>query len=222
MSDRLKTFVFVLLALAFLCVLNVGYSAFRTISRLNAVEAERDRWQRPSDVIQALNLRPGNLVVDLGCGSGYFTLKLSSPVGDSGRVVAEDVRRLPLMFLWVRAVSKREHNVRVVLGEPADPHMPAQVNAVLISNTYHEFTDSHSILAHLYQSLVPAGRLVVVDREPKPASSALPDTTEHDISAGRVESELRQANFEIVSRDDHFIEHDSYGENWWLIVARKP
>ena len=157
-----------------------------------------------------------------GCGSGYFTLKLSSPVGRSGRVVAEDIRRLPLMVLWVRAAQRGEHNVRIVVGEPTDPHLPTHVNAVLILNTYHEFTDSHSILVHVGQSLIPTGRLVVVDREPKLASSAVSETAEHEISAERVENELRQANFEIVNRQEHFIEHDSYGENWWLIVARKP
>ena len=222
MSIRVKVFVFVLVALAILFVCNVGYSALRTISRLNAVEAERDQWQRPSDIIQALNLKPGSVVVDLGCGAGYFSLKLSSPVGESGHVIAEDIRRLPLMFLWVRAISRREHNVRIVVGEPADPHLPARVDAVLILNTYHEFTDSRPILVHVYESLAPGGRLVIVDREPKPASSALAETAEHEISAERVENELRQANFEIVNRDDHFITRDSYGESWWLIVARKP
>lgn len=222
MSYRVKLLVFFLGALAVLFVLNAGYSALQTISRLNVVEAERDQWQRPPDIIEALDLKPGNVVVDLGCGSGYFTLKLSSPVGRSGRVVAEDIRRLPLMFLWVRAAQRGEHNVRIVVGEPTDPHLPTHVNAVLILNTYYEFTDSHSILVHVGQSLIPTGRLVVVDREPKLASSAVSETAEHEISAERVENELRQANFEIVNRQDHFIEHDSYGENWWLIVARKP
>ena len=222
MSHRLKAFVFVLVALAILLALNVGYSAFKTISRLNVIEAERDQWQRPTDIIQALNLKPGSVVVDLGCGAGYFSLKLSSPVGESGRVVAEDIRRLPLMFLWVRAISRREHNVRIILGEPADPHLPTDVNAVLILNTYHEFTDSRPILVHVYESLVSSGRLVVVDREPKPTGSAISESVEHEISAERVESELRQANFEIVSRQDNFIERDSYGEKWWIIVARKP
>jgi arsenite methyltransferase len=222
LTYRVKLLAFFLCAVAVLVVLNVGYSAIETFSRLNAVEAERDQWQRPSDVIQALNLGRGDVVVDLGCGSGYFTLKLSSPVGDAGRVVAEDIRRLPLVFLWFRAAARREHNVKVLLGDPTDPRLPAYVNAVLISNTYHEFTDSHSILAHVYQSLVPAGRLVVVDREPKPGGSDVSATAEHEISAEQVEGELRQANFEILSRDDRFIQHDSYGENWWLIVAQKP
>ena len=76
-----QTSAVLLCALAFFFVFGAGYSALNTISRLDAVEAERDQWQRPSDVVQALDLRPGNVVVDLGCGSGYFTLKLSSSVG---------------------------------------------------------------------------------------------------------------------------------------------
>ena len=60
-----------------------------------------------------------------------------------------------------------------------------------------------------YQSLVPGGRLVVVDREPKPGSSRHSATAEHEISVEQVEGELRQAKFEILNRQDHFIEHDS-------------
>lgn len=222
MSYRIKLLVFFFGAVAVLLVVNLGYSAIQTFSRLNAVEAERDHWQRPSDILQALDLRPGNVVVDLGCGSGYFTLKLSSPVGGNGRVIAEDIRRLPLMFLQARAISRREHNVRIVVGDPTDPHLPMGVNAVLILNTYHEFADSHPILAHVQQSLVPGGRVVVVDRIPKSTPGYASETAEHEISADRVEGELRQANFEVVSRQDRFIEHDSYGESWWLIIARKP
>ena len=102
MSYRVKLALFVICAIAVLFLFNTAYQALNTFSRLNAVEAERDQWQRPSDVIQALDLRPGNVVLDLGCGSGYFTLKLSAPVGHSGRVIAEDIRSLPLMFLWFR------------------------------------------------------------------------------------------------------------------------
>jgi len=222
LSNRVKLFVFILGTLTVLLVLNAGYSALQTISRLNVIEAERDHWQRPSEVIEALDLKPGDVVVDLGCGSGYFTLKLSSFVGYNGRVLSEDIRRLPLAFLWFRAATRREHNVKIIVGESSDPHLPERVNAVLISNTYHEFTDSRSILLHVHQSLVRAGRLVVIDRSPKPTSGAAFEGAEHEISSERVEEELRLANFEIVRRQNPFIENDSYGESWWLIVARKP
>jgi predicted methyltransferase len=222
LSYRLKLVVFFVGAIAVLFALNTAYSALNTISRLNVVEAERDRWQRPSEVVQALDLRPGNVVVDLGCGAGYFALKLSGPIGDRGRVVAEDVRRLPLVFLWLRTVSRRESNVTLVHGALNDPRLPARVNSVLISNTYHEFADSHSILVRVYESLVQTGRLVIVDRTPRPAHGVNVEAGDHEISAGQVERELRDSNFEIVARQDHFIESDPDHESWWLIVARKP
>ena len=220
MSYRLKLVLFVLCCGIVLFVSDTAYQALNTLSRLNAIETERDSWQRPADVIHGLNLKPGNVVVDLGCGSGYFTLKLSSEVGVKGRVLAEDIRRLPLVFLWVRAFQRSQHNVTVVHGKPNDPRLPLHsVNAVLIANTYHEFADAPAILAHVAQSLVPGGTVVVVDRQPRPAGTT---SGEHEISAEQVESDLIRAGFEISGRQDRFIEKDPYGESWWLISARSP
>jgi predicted methyltransferase len=222
LNYRVKLIVVLLCALAILFIADTARSALNTISRLDMVEAERDHWQRSSDVIGALDLKPGNVVIDLGCGSGYFTLKLSSSVGQGGRVIAEDIRRLPLSFLWVRTALKREHNVSIVHGEPNDPHLPERANAVLIANTYHEFTDSQPILGHVRQSLVPGGKLVIVDRKPASTDVGSLKMSSHEISADRVEEQLRQANFEIVRRQDDFIQKDPDNETWWLVVARKP
>ncbi len=170
-------------------------------------------------------MKPGDVVVDLGCGSGYFALKLSSRVGKSGRVLAEDIRTLPLVFLWFRKLLKNDRNIELVRGDPTDPHLPIKrVNAVLIANTYHEFTDANSILNHIFPSLVSGGRLVVVDREPRPAGASSNEAARdpHEVAPAQVENELRNANFEIVSRLDRFIENDPFDENWWLIAARKP
>jgi len=223
LNHRIKLLIFVLCAVAVVLVLNVGYSALNTISRLNAVEMKRDEWQQPNRIVQALDLKPGNVVVDLGCGSGYFTLKLSSLVGQEGRVVAEDIRRLPLTFLWFRTLSKPEHNVEIVLGNPTDPRLPAHVNAVLILNTYHEFTDAKSILGHVSESLVAEGRLVVVDRAPKRLAVGAPaGGAEHEVPVEQVQAELLQGGFEVVSREDRLIDRDPDNETWWLITARKP
>lgn len=224
MTYRVKLGLFFASAVAALLLSNTIYQALNTLSQLNAIEAERDQWQRPSEVLRALGLSPSDAVLDLGCGSGYFTLKLSAEVGNNGRVIAEDIRWLPLVFLWFRAAQRRDHNVRVVHGEPADPHLHQPVNAVLISNAYHEFTDSRPILAHVYESLVSGGRLVVVDREPREITngSSQAAADHHEISAGQVERELLQAGFAMVSREDGFIRSDPLNEEWWLIAARKP
>ena len=223
MAYRLKVVAFFLFAVALLFLADVSYSAIATLSRLNAVEADRDRWQRPSDVLEALDAKPGDTVADLGCGSGYFTLKLSSPVGRRGHVIAEDIRWLPLVFLFARKILNHEHNISIIHGEEVDPRLPPNsVNALLISNTYPEFTDSHAILAHVSRALVPRGRLVVLDRQPNPANVGTFESGEHEVSANQVERELREAGFEIISRQDQFIESDPDHETWWLIAASRP
>jgi predicted methyltransferase len=223
LNYRIKVLGFFIFALAVFAGLSVSYSAINTLSRLDVVEAERDEWQKPSDVIAALELEPQSEVADLGCGSGYFTLKLSRLVANHGHVIAEDIRWLSLTFLWFRTVLKGEHNVSIVHGEPLNPRLPlGRVNAVLISNTYHEFTDSRAILSHVRQSLISGGKLVVLDRAPKPENVGVTETGEHEISADQVGKELVDAGFEIVSRQDHFVEKDPDSETWWLLVARKP
>src|SRR5258708_1255568 len=152
--------IFIIIGLAGLALRGI-----RTLQTLTAVEAERDQWQRPADVIRALDLKSGSVVVDLGSGAGYFTLKLSDVAGPSGKVIAVDLRRFSLLFLHIRALLQGKHNIQIILGDPDDPHLPAgKVDSVLIANTYHELTAPQSILRHLSKALRPGGRLVVVDR----------------------------------------------------------
>src|SRR5262249_36420557 len=157
----------------------VAYQGIRTLQQLNAVEAERDRWQRPVDVIAPLNLKSGSVVVDLGSGAGYFALKLSDAVGPTGRVVAVDLRKLSLLFLRVRGLLHRKRNIQIIVGETDNPHLSTgDVDSVLIANTYHELSDPHAILRHIGRALRPEGRVVIVDRAP-PAGEAPRGSTAH-------------------------------------------
>src|ERR1700688_2116006 len=113
--------LFLVCAILIFLALNTLYSFTSTLSRLDVVESRRDQWQRPSDVLGALDLQPGNTVVDLGSGAGYFALKLSPAVGTRGQVLAVDLRRLSLVFLWTRAVLRGEHNVQVIVGAENNP-----------------------------------------------------------------------------------------------------
>jgi ubiquinone/menaquinone biosynthesis C-methylase UbiE len=210
----------VFLALVVLTVFTLGmvYQTVNTLRRLEVVEAERDRWQRPGEVLGALDLRAGNTAVDLGCGAGYFALKLSHAVGDRGRVVAIDIRRVPLLFLQLRALLEGRHNLTVARTQPDDPGLAAgTVDAVLIANTFHELGSPGSILRHVIRALRPRGRLVVADPSPHGAE----EHGERHLEPAAVEDELRRSGFEIVLRNDRFVER-SDGTAWWLIVARKP
>jgi ubiquinone/menaquinone biosynthesis C-methylase UbiE len=209
--------LFLVCAILIFLAFNTLYSFTNTLNRLDVVESERDRWQRPLDILRALDLREGSTVVDLGSGAGYFALKLSPDVGKRGQVLAVDLRRLSLFFLWTRALRRGQHNVHVIVGEEHNPRLPTgAVDSVLICNTYHEFSDPERMLHQVSQSLQPGGLIVVVDRSPREAEVE----HTHEVHLTVVEGELRQNGFEIVSQDDHFI--DRPGEDvWWLVIGRK-
>lgn len=210
--------LFLVCAILILLALNTLYSFASTLTRLDTVEWERDRWQRPWDVLRGLDVRPGNTVVDLGSGAGYFALKLSPAVGQRGQVLAVDLRRLSLFFLWTRSLLRGQHNVQVIVGDEDDPHLPAgAVDAVLICNTYHEFSNPGLILNRVFQSLRPGGRLVVADRTVHVTEAQ----HAHEVPLGVVEGELQSQGFEIIGHDDSFI--DRRGDDlWWLVIARRP
>jgi ubiquinone/menaquinone biosynthesis C-methylase UbiE len=208
------------LVCAILIFLGFGtlYSSTNTLHQLDVVESERDQWQRPLDILRALDLRPGNTVVDLGSGAGYFALKLSPVVGRQGQVLAVDLRRLSLFFLWTRALLRGQHNIQMVVGEEDNPRLPIGIaDAVLICNTYHEFSNPGVIINRVFQSLRPGGRLVVVDR----GARANETQHTHEVPFAVVEGQLRNQGFEIVSQDDQFIDR-SGDDLWWLVTARKP
>ncbi len=215
-GHRGRLVLFLLSTLVVFATMYVLYSAIDTLRQLEVIESERDQWQRPAEVLKALDLRPGNVVVDLGSGAGYFALKLSPIVGKQGRVLAVDIRKLSLSFLGIRALLSQKRNIRVVLSDEGDPRLPpGAVDAVLIANTFHELREPKVVLDHVSRSLRPGGRLVIVDRSPRQSVSHV-----HEVDRLFVDAELRQTGFEIVNSQDHFI--DRLGDDqWWLTLARK-
>jgi len=136
---RVRVALFVAGTILLLLLLGYLYQGIQTLVALDHIESERDHWQRPSDVIQGLNVHDGSVVVDFGSGAGYFALKLSPVVGKRGSVVAEDIRRESLVFLRMRAFVRSPRNLRTVRGEIDDPRLAAGfADAVLIANTYHD------------------------------------------------------------------------------------
>jgi hypothetical protein len=95
----------------------VAWEAGLTLVRLEEVERERDTWQRPNEVIEALNVNAGDSVADLGTRSGYFAIRLAPRVEPAGRVIAVDVRRQPVAFLWIRRLIRRDGQIHIVLAD---------------------------------------------------------------------------------------------------------
>jgi SAM-dependent methyltransferase len=125
---------------------------------------DRDLWQLPDQIMDALGIAEGSLVADIGAGGGWFTIRLARRVGASGLVYAEDIQPQMLEATMRRVAREGLGNVRRVLGTAEDPRLPAgALDAVLIVDTYHELDDPDSMLRNIAKALKPQGRVGVVD-----------------------------------------------------------
>ncbi len=135
---------------------NVGNPS--TIEDFKAGDADREVYQRASDVLNALQVSPGDWAADVGAGGGYYAMRLSAMVGPGGKVFAEDISDASMEWLHRRARLFELHNVEIVKGEVDDPKLPADsFAAVLVVNSYHHFTRYQAMGAQILRSLKAGG-----------------------------------------------------------------
>ncbi len=125
---------------------------------------ERYRWQAPERVLGHLALRPGETLVDIGSGPGYFCFPAARLVGPEGRVYAVDISLDMLMQLGQRLYAEGISNVEKVLSRETNVPLPdGCADAALLSNVLHEAEDPAALLAEARRLVRPGGRLLVVE-----------------------------------------------------------
>jgi SAM-dependent methyltransferase len=168
-------------------------------------DPERDAWQKPHQVIQALALKPDARVADLGAGTGYFSARLANML-PKGRVYAVDIE--PDMVRYLEARAKREslRNLVAVAGAPDDPRLPEQVDLILLVDVYHHIEDRARYFSKLRASLRPGGRIAIIDfkldspQGPPRAARVAPET---------VKSEMRAAGHALAG-EHRFLPHQYF------------
>jgi SAM-dependent methyltransferase len=125
---------------------------------------DRDIWQQPDRIMDALGIADRSVVADLGAGGGWFTIRLARRVGPNGTVYAEDVQPQMIEATERRVGREGLRNVRTWLGTGEDPRLPARtLDAILIVDTYHEMEHPVTLLSNAAKALKPQGRLGIVD-----------------------------------------------------------
>ena len=124
----------------------------------------RDAYQKPQEVIKALNIEEGEVIADIGAGSGYFTFRLAHAVGEKGRVYAVDVSPDMIVHLNRRVRDLNVKNVVTILCVPDDPLLAeASVNRFFICDTWHHINGHAKYLALLKRMLKRGGQVIMVD-----------------------------------------------------------
>lgn len=159
---------------------------------------ERESEEATSRMVALLGIKPGEVAVDLGCGTGYLSRRLSPLVGPRGRVMAVDIQPEMLDLLTNRMSRIGITNVVPVLGSVQDPHLaPASVDLVVMVDVYHEFSHPYEMTAALCRALKPGGRLVFVEfRKEDPA---VPIKEVHKMSEEQVKLEMTPHPLEWVT-----------------------
>ncbi len=174
---------------------------------LGLLEApDRDQWEKPELIMDAIGVAEGSKVAELGAAGGWFTLQLAERVGPNGRVYAEDIQRAMLDGISRRMQNENINYVTTVLGTPSDPHLPPGLDAALISDAFHEMdvpeepTLIVTLLRNVAQSLKPQGRLGIVDWTPGDGGPG--PEAKHRVDPQRVIKAANAAGLQLIKRED--------------------
>jgi len=125
-------------------------------------DPERDAWQKPHEVIQALEPKPQDVIADIGAGTGYFAVRFANMV-PKGRVYGVDIEPDMVKYLAERAKRENRDNVIALAGAPDNPRLPEKVDLVLMVDVFHHIDNRARYLRTLRASLKPGGRIAIID-----------------------------------------------------------
>ena len=125
---------------------------------------QREKEENPKKLIELLKLKEGEVVADIGAGSGYYTFRMAKLVGDKGKIMAVDIQKEMLDIIRSRMKKDGIENVEPVLGDEADPKLKdASVDTILLVDVYHELAQPDEMTAKMVKALKPGGRIVFVE-----------------------------------------------------------
>ena len=163
-----------------------------------------DRYyeERPDLVLQAMALEPGDVVADIGTGSGYYARQIAPLVAPGGRVLAVDIQPQMLKFLSQLVEEEGVTRVEPILSEPDDPKLPAgEVDWILLADVYHEIAAPERVLSKMREALAPDGRVALLEYRVEDGTGDRVKA-DHTMSVRQVLSEWKPAGFDLVALNE--------------------
>ena len=161
-------------------------------------DPSRDEWQMPSRVIDALQLAPGEVVADIGAGTGYFSMRLARAPARP-KVYAVEIEPAMIAHLRHRAMLEGLTNVTAVQASADRSNLPEAIDVALVVDTYHHIPDRAAYFAALRTLMKPGARLAIVDFR-KGAPEGPPE--EFRFLPQQIRDELAGAGFSLMAEHD--------------------
>ncbi len=162
----------------------------------NANEARLNGLQPPDLVMDAIGLKPGMTVAEIGAGRGRYVVQLAVRVGETGKVYAEDIDAPSLRHLESRCLNGGLRNVQTILGEVLDPKLPAgELDLIFVISSYHHFEDPVVLMRNARPALKPDGRLAIAEWLPRG------EDTEETTTPEEMEAQMKAAGYTLERID---------------------
>ena len=176
------------------------YMSFRGAQWLE--RAERVTEERPEEVLAAMGLQPGDVVADVGCGSGYYARRVARRVRPGGRVYCVDIQPEMLELMQQLADGEDVVGIEPVLSTPTDPQLPdGEIDWIIIADVYHEMSDPVPMLARMRDSLSSRGQIALLEYRVEDGTGDQ-IKADHTMSVRQVLSEWKAAGFALTRLHD--------------------
>lgn len=176
-------------------------------------DPERDTWQKPEAVLDAIGLEPTMFVADIGSATGYFPVRVAKRV-PQGRVWGVDIEAEMVRYLNARAAKEGLDNLKSIQGTPTDPKLPEPVDVVMMVNTYHHIADRPGYFQTVGDKLKPGGRVAIVDFKMGDLGMGPPEKMK--VAPDRIISEMLSAGYVLEKDERELLEYQV------LLVFRRP
>ena len=171
----------------------------------NANEARLNRLQPPGQVMDIIGAAAGMTIAEIGAGQGRYVVHLADRVGPEGKIYAEDIDADALRHLAERCRRVGFTNVETVLGNPADPKLPAgKLDLIFVISSYHHFGDPVALMGRARPALKPTGRLAIAEWAPPKEGRG------EGTSPEKMRSQMEEAGFVLERIDKSLEANDLY------------
>ncbi|WP_338872253.1 class I SAM-dependent methyltransferase [Spirosoma sp. SC4-14] len=160
---------------------------------------EREQEERTDLLLKALNLKPTDVVADIGAGTGFFTF-LMAPELSKGNVLAVDIQPEMIDYLNQGKARRKVTNVQPILGTEADPKLPAhRVDMAILIDAYHEFSYPREMMQHIISALKPTGCVVLVEYRAEDPNVPIKEL--HKLSVAQATKEMKAVGLRLIKND---------------------